>query len=269
MSFIMNLLYTIAISTTGAFAYYITKKKYSIKVQHFETKVAWYGLKTYCIIEDKVNLLLNKYKSFQPEKPKQNYIALINNEGKEIIRHTESEFQIIKKDLKKGLDYELIVYEVNINNNNNNNDDEKVKSNKSNKSKYEKNILLFEDHHKVCLSENLKINNKVHFLSIYLKIFTDDSYNIKLNFGNDNYYLVGNKLFNRVYLNWFLNNKHDDIIMKYPFKNKNNKFQIKEDTKYSIILIDQNIKCIEMNNKQYIMIKDNEYVICYNEVEDN
>ena len=57
--------------------------------------------------------------------------------------------------------------------------------------------------------------------------------------------------------------------MKYPFKNKNNKFQIKEDTKYSIILIDQNIKCIEMNNKQYIMIKDNEYVICDNEDEDN
>ena len=54
--------------------------------------------------------------------------------------------------------------------------------------------------------------------------------------------------------------------MKYPYiNNNNNKFHIKEDTKYSIILIDQNIKCIEINNKQYIKIEDDKYVICDNE----
>ena len=128
-------------------------------------------------------------------------------------------------------------------------------------------LLLIENHEKFSF-ENLKLNNKVNFLSIYLKILTDDNYNIKLNFGNDNYYMVGNKLFNQNYLNWFLNNKHDDIIMKYPYKNKNNKFQLKEDSKYSIILIDQNIKCIHLNNKQYIQIEDDGYVICDNNDEE-
>ena len=238
-------------------AYYITKKKYPVEVQTFETKVAWYGLKSYCAIEE----TFNKLKIYKPlKKQEQNYITLINKEGKEVVRHTEPEFKLIQKDLKKGLDYEFIVYELHSASNNNN--DEKVNSNK----KYDKNILLFEDHEKVSI-ENIKINNKVHFLSIFLKIFTDDYYNIKFNFGNDNYYIVGNKLFKRSYLNWFLFNKHDNInSMKYPYiNNNNNKFHIKEDTKYSIILIDQNIKCIEINNKQYIKIEDDKYVICNNE----
>jgi len=242
-----------ALSALSSLAYYYTKKKYPSQIQNFETKVAWYSLKTYCVIEENVNKLLNKYKSTQTQKPKQNYIVLVNKEGKEIVRHTELEFKIIRKDLKKGLDYEFIVYEMN-------SDDDDEKLNK----KYHKNILLFEDHHSVSI-ENLKINKKVYFLSIYLKIFTDDNYNIKFNFGNDNYYIVGNKLFNRSYLNWFLNNKHDNIMTKYPYKNN---FQIKEDTKYSIILIDQTIKCIEMNSKQYIKIEDDRYVICDNDDDD-
>ena len=246
----MCLFYASALASVSAIGYYITKKKYPLEVQTFKTKVAWYLLKSYCTIEEmfkKYNKPLKK----QQEQNYINYIRLINKEGKEIVRHTEPEFKLIQKDLKKGLDYEFIVYELHA--------DEKVK-------KYEKNILLFEDHEKVSI-ENLKINNKVHFLSIFLKIFTDDYYNIKFNFGNDNYYIVGNALFKRSYLNWFLFNKHDNInSMKYPYiNNNNNKFHIKEDTKYSIILIDQNIKCIELNNKQYIQIEDDKYVICDNE----
>jgi hypothetical protein len=251
MCFTSLLTYASAFASVSAFGYYITKKKYPLEVQTFETKVAWYSLKTYCAIEE----TFNKLKIYKPlKKQVENYITLINKEGKEIVRHTEPEFKLIQKDLKKGLDYEFIVYELHA--------DEKVNSNK----KYDKNILLFEDHEKVS-SENIKINNKVHFLSIFLKIFTDDYYNIKFNFGNDNYYIVGNKLFKRSYLNWFVFNKHDNInSMKYPYiNNNNNKFHIKEDTKYSIILIDQNIKCIEINNKQYIKIEDDKYVICDNE----
>jgi len=251
----MCLLYASAIASVSAFGYYITKKKYPLEMRNFETKVAWYSLKTYCAIEE----TFKKYNKPLKKQEEQNYITLINKEGEKIVRHTEPEFKLIQKDLKKGLDYEFIVYELHPASNNNN--DEKVKNNK----KYDKNILLFEDHENFS-SENIKINNKVHFLSIFLKIFTDDYYNIKFNFGNDNYYIVGNKLFKRSYLNWFLFNKHDDIVMKYPYKNNNNnKFHIKEDTKYSIILIDQNIKCIEINNKQYIKIEHDKYVICDNE----
>jgi hypothetical protein len=248
MCFTSLLTYASAFASVTAFGYYITKKKYPLEVRTFETKVAWYSLKSYCAIEE----TFNKYNK-PLKKQEQNYITLINKEGKEIVRHTEPEFKLIQKDLKKGLDYEFIVYELHA--------DEKVKNNK----KYDKNILLFEDHENIS-SENIKINNKVHFLSIFLKIFTDDYYNIKFNFGNDNYYIVGNKLFKRSYLNWFLFNKKDDIVMKYPYiNNNNNKFHIKEDAKYSIILIDQNIKCIEINNKQYIKIEDDKYVICDNE----
>ena len=164
MSFFTYVGTAIAIAGTSiAGAYYITKKKYPDDVRNFETKVAWYGLKTYCVIEETVNKF-NIIKLKQPQK--QNYITLINKEGKEIFRHTEPEFKKIKKDLKKGLDYDFIIYEII--NPSNAVGDEKVKSSNNNKNKYEKNILLFDDHETVLdeTNVNVKINNKVHFLSV-------------------------------------------------------------------------------------------------------
>ena len=109
-------------------------------------------------------------------------------------------------------------------------------------------MLLFDDHLKV--SNNFKISSdKVKLLGIQLKFrLLGEKYNIKFNFGDDNYYIVGNKLFSRPYLNWLL-------------KRTNSLINLSEDMHYSISFIDHKMQCIELTNRQYILIEEEGYRI--------
>jgi len=232
-------------------AVYITKRKYPEEVKQFQIKAAWYSLKTYCFLEQTVirltkpiRLLFRKVVAIEPK-----CIVFINAEGNEIVRHTETEFKQLNK-LQKGLDYTFILYEFAL-------EDDVGDGIQELKNKYAHHMLLFDDHLKV--SNNFKISSdKVKLLGIQLKfrLFSvntlQEKYNIKFNFGDDNYYIVSNKLFTRPYLNWLLKRTNSLIILS-------------EDTHYSISFIDHKMQYIELTNTQYIVMEEEGYRIMQGE----
>ena len=224
-------------------AVYITKRKYPEEVKQFQIKAVWYSLKTYCFLEQTairltkpIRLLFRKAIAIEPK-----CIIFINADGNEIVRHTETEFKKLNK-LQKGLDYTFILYEFALN-----------EEGEELKNKYARHMLLFDDHLKV--SNNFKISSdKVKLLGIQLKfrLFSvntlQEKYNIKFNFGDDNYYIVGNKLFTRPYLNWLL-------------KRTNSLINLSEDMHYSVSFIDHKMQYIELTNTQYIVMEEEGYRI--------
>ena len=223
-------------------AVYITKRKYPEEVKQFQIKAVWYSLKTYCFLEQTairltkpIRLLFRKAIAIEPK-----CIIFINAEGNEIVRHTETEFNQLNK-LQKGLDYTFILYEFAL-------EEEEEDKGDGISCKYARHMLLFDDHLKV--SNNFKISSdKVKLLGIQLKFrLLGEKYNIKFNFGDDNYYIVGNKLFSRPYLNWLL-------------KRTNSLINLSEDMHYSISFIDHKMQCIELTNRQYILIEEEGYRI--------
>lgn len=250
------MLYFFVAAAAAVTTLYITKWKYPEEVKQFQIKAAWYSLKTYCFLEQTairltkpIKLLFRKAIAIEPK-----CIVFINAEGNEIVRHTETEFkQLFLKNnrLQKGLDYTFILYEFALN--------EEEDKEGGNWSKYARHMLLFDDHLKV--SNNFKISSdKVKLLGIQLKIRllrvnnVQEKYNIKFNFGDDNYYIVGNKLFTRPYLNWLLKRTNS-------LKNDNSNFNLSEDMHYSISFIDHKMQCIELTNTQYILIEEEGYKI--------
>lgn len=233
-------------------AVYITKRKYPEQVKQFQIKAAWYSLKTYCFLEQTairltkpIRLLFRKAIAIEPK-----CIVFINAEGNEIVRHTETEFNQLTV-LQKGLDYTFILYEFELDEE----EEDGVGEDVSNSCKYARHMLLFDDHLKV--SNNFKISSdKVKLLGIQLKFrLLGEKYNIKFNFGDDNYYIVGNKLFTRPYLNWLL-------------KRTNSLINLSEDMHYSISFIDHKMQCIELTNTQYIIIEEEGYRIMQEEDEE-
>lgn len=233
-------------------AVYITKRKYPEQVKQFQIKTAWYSLKTYCFLEQTairltkpIRLLFIKAIAIEPK-----CIVFINAEGNEIVRHTETEFKQLNV-LQKGLDYTFILYEFDLEEE----EEDGVGEDVSNSCKYARHMLLFDDHLKV--SNNFKISSdKVKLLGIQLKFrLLGEKYNIKFNFGDDNYYIVGNKLFTRPYLNWLL-------------KRTNSLITLSEDMHYSISFIDHKMQCIELTNTQYILIEEEGYRIMQEEDEE-
>jgi len=245
----------VAAAATVTAAVYITKRKYPEQVKQFQIKAAWFSLKTYCFLEQTairltkpICLLFRKVIAIEPK-----CIVFINAEGNEIVRHTETEFkQLFLKNnrLQKGLDYTFILYEFALNE-----EEEDGDGIQELKNKYARHMLLFDDHLKV--SNNFKISSdKVKLLGIQLKFrLLGEKYNIKFNFGDDNYYIVGNKLFTRPYLNWLL-------------KRTNSFINLSEDTHYSISFIDHKMQCIELTHTHYIVIEEEGYRIMQSEDEE-
>jgi len=249
-------------------AVYITKRKYPEEVKQIQIKAVWYSLKTYCFLEQTairltkpIRLLFRKAIVIEPK-----CIVFINAEGNEIVRHTETEFKKLSmlenNKLQKGLDYTFILYEFALEEE----DDVVGDGIQELKNKYAHHMLLFDDHLKV--SNNFKISSdKVKLLGIQLKfrLFNvntlQEKYNIKFNFGDDNYYIVGNKLFTRPYLNWLLKRTNS-------LKNDNSNFILSEDMHYSVSFIDHKMQCIELTNRQYIVIEEEGYRIVEEEEED-
>ena len=248
----------VAAAATVTAAVYITKRKYPEQVKQFQIKAAWYSLKMYCFLEQTairltkpIRLLFRKVIAIEPK-----CIVFINAEGNEIVRHTETEFKQLNK-LQKGLDYTFILYEFALNE-----EEEDGDGIQELKNKYARHMLLFDDHLKV--TNNFKISSdKVKLLGIQLKFrLLGEKYNIKFNFGDDNYYIVGNKLFTRPYLNWLLKRTNS-------LKNDNSNFILSEDTHYSISFIDHKMQCIELTHTHFILIEEEGYRIIKEDEDDN
>ena len=176
--------------------FFIARKKFSKELEEFQVVSAWYAMKTYCLVEIVVQTIFAPLRQLiitYTSPLERSCIIFINHEGKEIVRHTDTEFKLLQEQLKQKMDYELIVYEFEV-------EEEPSES----VHRHKKCMLLFDDHMKV--SDNFKINSKVKFIGIQLKIFSkNDYYNVTLGLGENNYYITGNKLFTPVFLNWYLN----------------------------------------------------------------
>ena len=239
----------IGATATAVGAYYISYHFFPAKTQQIHIKMAWHGIKTYCFLEEffisvarPFRLLLNKSSAaIEPE-----CIVFINAEGTEIVRHTETDFNklCLEQTIIKDFDYDTILYEF---------------SDTDEKSKYEKHMLFFDNHQHV--KNNFKINTKIRFLGVSVKIqVKEETYKININF-KDNYAIVGNKMLGRTFLLWFLRG----VVTKEGANEEieNVISAIKEDkAPYRVSFIDHRMKCVELNEKQYVRIDADDYTIC-------
>jgi hypothetical protein len=228
-------------------AYYFTNQFYPSKMKQLKMKAAWYSIKTYCYCEEKVfvplRLFINSVSLRPLASPK--CIVFINANGEEMAKHTEEEFKIIclDKTIKKGIDYDFIIYKV-------------LPKDEEMLIKYDEYKLLFDDHLNV--TKTFKSNTNIKFLGLTLKINLDnENYKVPINFGRDNYYSVGNKVLGRSFINWFFKDARVEL------GDPNYVPYINVDTKYSISFIDQTMKCIELHENQCIRINEKDYsIIC-------
>ena len=89
-------------------------------------------------------------------------------------------------------------------------------------------------------------NVKYKFLSLIVIISEDETYDIKLNSKQENYYIIGNVI--------------DKNFIKY-YLEKYYKLKIKEDILYIVQLIDQNVKINTLDVNKKITLWENEYDI--------
>lgn len=235
-------------SLTSAFVstYYFTKRFYPSTIDHLQILTAWYSLKTYCFFEGLITKITLPFrlifrKNVFSSEPK--CIVFINSEGKEIVRHSETEFKklCLANTLKKDMDYAFIIYEFS-----------SLNEGEEKNDKYEKYMLFFDEHTNV--TNNFKINSNMKLLGITVKIkIEEEYYKVSMNFGKDNYYIVGNKILSRSFLNWFLKN---------TLVGAENVPYITEKTNYFVSFIDQKMKCIELKENQYLQINAEDYNIC-------
>jgi hypothetical protein len=231
-----------------AASYYFTKMTTETNFDYLKFKVAWYGIKTYCFFETiltqisrPLKQLLHSSNNIEPE-----CILFVRNNGDEIVRHTETAFRQMRSLLIKGMDYDFIIYEF---------AGEKGE-------KYDKYLLFFDDHMKV--SNNFKLNSTMKLLGVSVKIRISDEayYKVSLNYGRDNYFIVGNKLLGRSFLNWFFKGASMTVKKTEDGAAEECNLFLDAETKYFVSFIDQKMQCIELTDKQYIVINEEGYTIC-------
>lgn len=128
-------------------------------------------------------------------------------------------------------EYNLIIYKIN---NNNNTDIE---------TPYY--LKIFNNHEDI--NDNFELS-RLKFISTEILIDGLDQ-KITLNLSNENIYLQGNKLFTRPFITWFLMEKLG--------------FKLKEETKYTVYTIDNEIKMDKFENStnvvEYAIVTENGY----------
>ena len=173
---------------------------------------------------NKIFMLFNKIKKYASNnKP---YIFVLNN----AIVDNNLSINIENQDYDK--DYDYLIYKEYYNNNENENENENDK------------ILMF-------LTDNIK-NIKINlepcnfeFIMVVIKS-NNQSYNISkiLKNNNHNYYVNGNKLFTRDFINWIAL-YHLKITLDNP----------------EILIMDKSIKEIKLNPSQFILLHKDKYEI--------
>lgn len=86
--------------------------------------------------------------------------------------------------------------------------------------------------------------SSMSFLDIKV-VYNTNTYPIM--FDDCNYYIVGNVLLDRAFIQWFLNNKYGVII--------------EEDLDYTCIIMDNYINIVELHSSNYVIIENDSYLV--------
>ena len=111
---------------------------------------------------------------------------------------------------------------------------------------YEKYILRYEDHNNV---KQIEYSAENDFNLFTVQIILNENINdiIRFNVGQNHFYINGNRLFDRKFVQWYLNIYHD--------------IQLNTADTYIVTFIDHNMNYIVLDEHDYIVIKQNNYDI--------
>jgi len=111
-------------------------------------------------------------------------------------------------------------------------------------NKYKYNILRLDETTYVnCMLKKQTIQvNKNEFLFVQI-LYKDNTYVV--DFGVNNYYIEGNKLFDKPFIKWFLNASYGVLL--------------DDNTDYICNFMDKNINIISLNSSQYVVIEKDNY----------
>jgi hypothetical protein len=213
----------------------VTDYLYPGKLRRIAMKTSWKAMEICSKIEIYASKLYNNYiPAFIKYKP-QSRIKFIYD-GVATANYTFNEFLTQKNKIK--MNYDFILYEIPI-------------TKKDNYTKYDKYVLRYENINDVIHSE---YNSLKCFELNVIQITINDSLEVPIEFGRNQYMMNGNVLFDRKFLKWYLN-IYSTIILG-------------EKDKYVVTFIDHNMNYITLPDYCYILIKKNSYDIV-NEVSVN
>jgi hypothetical protein len=111
---------------------------------------------------------------------------------------------------------------------------------------YDKYILRYEDHNNV---KQIEYSAENDFNLFTVQIILNENINdiIRFNVGKNHFFINGNRLFDRKFVQWYLNVYHD--------------IQLNTADTYIVTFIDHNMNYIVLDEHDYIVIKQNKYDI--------
>ena len=207
----------------------ITKKAcdfmFPERMNKFYMAIALHSLNAYAI----TNMLIRRYYNLIYF-----YFVKLNNSIIFIKDGIEVKEYEINKLIDTPDDYDMILYKHYIN------------PNDTSSNKLKKNVIRLSN----CINRNyLKIPHiipsNIKFIDIKVS-YNDKLYNIDFS-SEDNYYIVGNILFDRAFTKWYFKTFHNVWIA--------------DDAEYTYNIMDNNVNIISFDSLKYIIIEKDNYVL--------
>ena len=207
----------------------ITKKAcdfmFPERMNKFYMAIALHSLNAYAI----TNMLIRRYYNLIYF-----YFVKLNNSIIFIKDGIEVKEYEINKLIDTPDDYDMILYKHYIN------------PNDTSSNKLKKNVIRLSN----CINRNyLKfphiIPSNIKFIDIKVS-YNDKLYNIDFS-SEDNYYIVGNILFDRAFTKWYFKTFHNVWIA--------------DDAEYTYNIMDNNVNIISFDSLKYIIIEKDNYVL--------
>ena len=179
---------------------------------------------------EKVGLKINCIRRYFTLHPNQGQVNCIKDGGS--TNYTISEFQKIKNDWARLYDFCLLHI-----------------PNKTYKcEKYRYNVARLCPK-KTYTDEHIEIASKVEFMDVRI-IYKENMY--KINFGERNFYMVNNILFDALFIEWCMLEYH--------------KIQMAKEDSYECVILDNNVKSISVKNNSHIIINIDDYTLLNNSI---
>ena len=106
-----------------------------------------------------------------------------------------------------------------------------------------------DEHIGIGIGIGIEIASKVEFMDVRI-VYKENMY--KLNFGERNFYMVNNILFDAPFIQWCMREYH--------------KIQMAKDDSYECIILDNNVKSISLKNNSHIIINIDDYTLLNNNI---
>lgn len=202
------------------------------KIKNVAVMTGWNILQTCSYIEIKTISVYKYIRSYFPQKTQEykSMITFIKN-GDEIEVFEINDFLRLKAHNELvDIPYDFILYEIPIQNN----------------DKYTKCMVRYNNHEQIAKIEYTATNKfKLNVIQFNFKESPEQV--IGINFDDINFYITDNILFDCEFVKWYMK-KYYTII-------------ISDNDKYNISFIDHNMSYINLNETNFIVIKNNDYEI--------